>query len=208
MKAMDEILLWTTALGSLATALFTAFLWLVAWKTLGGARDQLRLLRQQSEREGRPYVTLDVVPGLHGAGRWDLVVTNTGRTAAKSVTFAFDEWAPKDGSDHITAGLQKYLCATHILVPGARHRLMWRSEDDPKSSMTEAGADASKRLTVNYQDDRGQDYVDDFDFDVGVLGVASPVPTEGPRKQGAGNELANIEKEVRTLNVHVGELRR
>jgi hypothetical protein len=88
---MDEVLLWTTALGSLVTALFTAFLWLVAWETLGGAKDQLRLLRQQAEREGRPYVTLDVLPGLHGAWTWDLVVTNTGRTAAKGVTFTFEE---------------------------------------------------------------------------------------------------------------------
>lgn len=207
--AMDDTdLLWATAIGSVATALFTAFLWLVAWRTLSGARKQLSLLRAQAEREGRPYVTADVVPGLHGAGNWDLIVANTGRTAARDITFDFDDWAPKDSEDHITSSLLAYLRASHVLVPNARHRLHWRMNPDPQFGTTEAGADPSSRLTIKYADDQGQKYTDAFSFDVDLLGAASPVPTEGPKAIGKDKDLARINQAIRTLSVHVGELRR
>ena len=204
----ENELLWITAIGSVATALFTALLWLVAWRTLSGARTQLSLLRAQAEREGRPYVTADVVPGLHGPGSWDLVVTNSGKTAARDVSFDFDPWKPKDSDDHIIPSLVAYLQASHMLAPGARHRLMWRMNPEHDAGRTEAGADPKGRLTVKYSSDQGETYTDTFAFDVDLLGAASPAPTEGPKAIGTDKELARIDQAIRTLSVHVGELRR
>ncbi|MCP3420336.1 hypothetical protein [Nocardioides pinisoli] len=206
---MTDTLLWLTAIGSVATALFTAFLWIVAWRTLSGAKDQLELLTKQAVREGRPFVSAEVVPGLHGPGFWDLIVTNTGRTAAREIRFDFEEWTPQDDKDHITEHLLVYLNATHMLVPNARHRVLWRANDDPTTSMTAAGVPPRFNLGISYEDDQNTAYSDSFDFDVEVIGSVSPAPTQGPRvSSGNEKELANIERALRTLNTHVGELRR
>lgn len=208
MGPMDDFAIWLTAIGSIATAAFTGLLWWAALRTLGGAKDQLKLLREQSELEGRPYVTLDVVPGFHGPGNWDLVLANNGRTAANNLRFEFDKWAPKGHEDHITGPLQDYLSTTHTLAPGSRRRLLWRSEEVSQSSQEAAGADKSQELAVTYQDARGKTYTDTFAFDVEVLGPVSPAPTEGPSKLGSGKELADINLAIRALSHHVGELRR
>lgn len=208
MGSMDDTLLWLTAIGSVATALFTAFLWLVAWRTLFGARDQLGLLSKQAAREGRPFVSAEVVPGLHGGGFWDLVVKNYGRTAARNVRFEFESWEPVDPDDHITERLIAYLDAAHMLVPGAHHRVMWRMNEEPHAKRPAAGADARSSLGVEYNDDQGERFTDTFEFNLDVLGPVFPTPTSGPEVPGAGKDLANIERALRTLNVHVGELRR
>lgn len=205
---MDNAMLWVSAIGTVVTSIFTALLWLVAWKTLGGAHEQLRLLRTQVEREARPYIAADVVPGFHGPGHWDLVVRNYGRTAARNVRFAFDEWEPKDGDDYITDSLKSYLHACHTLVPGARHRVMWRHDANSSTQRTGAGADGLTWLDVSYDDDNGKQYTDRLAVDVELLGAATPAPTEGPTRQGSGSELADINHAVRTLSMHIAELRR
>lgn len=207
---MDPFLLWLAAIGSVATALFTAFLWLVAWRTLGGARDQLTLLREQAERDGRPYVMAEVVPGLHGAGSWDLVVTNSGRSMAIELQFLFDEWERRGESDYITDHLVKYLRQSEMLVPGARKRVMWRRELD--GHISEAGAPETMKLTIRYRDEPGNQYQTEFIFALKSLGAAAPAPDEGRTRNGSNDDvsknLADISHALRALNGHVGELRR
>lgn len=208
MRAMTDTLLWLTAIGSVATAAFTAFLWLVAWRTLSGAKDQLELLTQQAVREVRPFVSAEVLPGFHGTGCWDLVVSNSGRTAARNIRFEIEPWSPGDDKDHISEPLNAYLRAQHMLVPGARHRVMWRMNTLPELGLTEAGAGAQASLGIRYEDDLGQTYTDAFLFNLDIIGAITPSPSEGPSALGKDKELANIERALRTLNVHVGELRR
>ena len=38
------------------------------------ALSELRMIRRDSRKRTRPYVQLDVVPGLHGPGSWDLII--------------------------------------------------------------------------------------------------------------------------------------
>lgn len=65
-------------------------------------------------------------------------------------------------------------------------------------------------VTVAYEDDSGKAYSESFAFDTDLLARVSPVPTEGARKGGSeqGRELMNIDRAIRSLAQHVGELRR
>ncbi|CPT40612.1 Uncharacterised protein [Mycobacteroides abscessus subsp. abscessus] len=52
---MENALLWVTAGGTALTAAATIGLAWVAWRTLGGARDQLVLLQRQAAREDHTW---------------------------------------------------------------------------------------------------------------------------------------------------------
>lgn len=170
---------------------------------------QVRLLRRQVADAERPYVVADIVPGLHGAGSWDLTLHSTGRSAARRVRIMTEpsSWEPRNSSDHITARLLEYLDRQRDLPPDARQRVMWsysRSDDQ------EAGGPAVATVTVKYEGDDAKPYSESFAFDTDALAAVSPVPTEGPRVGSSekGHELRNIDRAIRTLAQHVGELRR
>lgn len=205
---MESALLWVTATGTALTALATMGLVWVAWRTLGGARDQLVLLQRQAAREGRPYVVAEVVPGLHGAGSADLVVQNLGRTLAHQVMIDVGTLSVRDDDDYISGPLAEYLAKPMTLAPGSRHRIMWRCEPREEAGHGEAGAPKTAQGTVHYSDDDGRQYSETYDLSVDGVMQVTPVPTVGPRSHGDGKELVNIGHALRTLNQHVGELRR
>jgi hypothetical protein len=209
---MNDTLLWVTAVGAIATAIFTALLWWVAKGTLGGANGQLKLLREQAEREGRPYVIADVVPGLHGPGAWDLVIANSGRSLAVDVKFEFSDWPIGGKSDYITKYLILFLREPQTLVPGARRRVMWRSEHKSRTGVEIAGAAEQFALSVSYSDELGNAYETKFSFDLGTLKLVAPSPQEGTTTNALSKDLSgqirNIDHALRTLNIHIGELRR
>jgi hypothetical protein len=126
---MSESLELVTALGAIIASIAAVGAWLVAWRTLGGARDQLKLMREQARDEARPYVFVEVTSGLHGAGAWDLVVWNAGRTMARDLTFETDCIAKKSVDDFISEPLSRFLSEKHLLAPGCRVRVMWRREE-------------------------------------------------------------------------------
>ena len=201
----EQSVLLLTAIGTGLTALATAGLWLVGWRTLGGARDQLRLLQEQGKAEARPYVVLEVVPGFHSAPAMDLIVRNTGRSMAREVVLETKPWASRGEADHITERLLAFMKAPRLLAPGSRFRVMWSYEKDGKP----AGAPTSQKVTAVYHDDAGVEYRDEYSFVLDELLAASPVPTSGPRvTSGEDRALQNIDRAVRTLSEHVAELRR
>lgn len=201
----EDMVLLITAVGTVGTFIATVGLWLVAWRTLGGARDQLRLLQEQAKAESRPYVVLEVVPGLHPPPAMDLVVRNTGRSMARNVVLETDLWVRQDHSDHITEPLLTFMRTPRLLAPGARIRVMW-SGGDQKSP---AGAPAMQSVTAVYTDDSGAEYRDDYSFDMAPLVAAAPVPSTGSTAtSGEDKVLKNISHAVRSLSHHVGELRR
>lgn len=199
-------MLWTTAITGLITALTTIGLLVVAVFALRGALKQLRLLQEQSHEQTRPYVVADVAPGMHGAGTWDLVVTNVGRSIALGVSIDIGPFAPQNEHDTIAEPLARYLATPRTLAPGARQRVMWRS--DWKDASRHFGAPRSATGRVTYTDNAGTPYDEAYDLSVEGMAAATPVPTKGETELGAGKELRNVELALRTLNVHVGELRR
>ena len=173
---MADVLLWITAIGSGVTALATIGLVLVAGRALGGTGDQVKLLREQVQREGRPYLVLDVVPGLHGPGSWDLRIRNVGRTMAREVTVEVAGLTIRDETDDISGYLLQYLETPREIAPGSGQRVMWRSEADPTTKQTEEGAPASAQAVAKYVDWTGLPYQEPFDLSVDLYGAISPVP--------------------------------
>lgn len=201
----EDMALLISAIGTIGTAIATLGLWLVAWRTLGGARDQLQLLQEQAKAEARPYVVLEVVPGLHPPPAMDLVVRNTGRSMARNVVLQTEHWDPREESDYITERLQAFMRKPRLLAPGSRVRVMWSSEDEESA----AGAPATQSVTAVYNDDRGVEYRDRYDFVVDELVAAAPVPSTGPRATSGGDKaMRNIDHAIRRLSAHVAELRR
>lgn len=198
-------LLFITAIAALISSLASVGLLLVGWRTLRGAADQLRLLREQAEREARPYVVISVVPGLHGLGAWDLIMQNVGRSTARSVRLDIGDPAPPDDDDYIVAPLLSFASTPRDLVPGERLRVMWARDTENVT----AGVIDSASATVTYTDDAENPYSEQRRLSI-EASKATPAPSEGSRVHSSSgqNELKNIERALRSMNSHLGELRR
>jgi len=177
---------------------------LIAW-------GQLRGLRQQIESEARPYVTIQVVPGLQGPGSWDLVVQNLGKSLAHGLTIDVGTVEKRDNADYIAEPLKRFLSTELTLVPGARVRVMWSSTFE---GTTPAGVQGSRTATLTYwgesdRERRRNPFTETYPIYDAAAGYGMPAPTEGGRAlNGPDKELKDIANALRTLNSHVGELRR
>lgn len=195
----------------------------VAWATIAtavlalvaayAALRQLRMIRLDSNERTRPYVQLDVVPGLQGPGSWDLIIENRGASAALEVKIDAGEFIPLNNADHIAPVLGEYLRKPKTLVPGARRRIMWGfSLTDPS---IKAGVLEPRQAKVTYLDvqkaagkrGRKHPYADTFLLTGAADGQVIPAPTEGPVPTDT-DMLKHIDRALRTMNSHIGELRR
>lgn len=201
---------WLTVCAGIATAIGTLGLAVFAFTAFRASVTQLRLLATDSARQTRPYVNIDLAPGLHGNGFWDITIENVGRSIARNVRIDAGQLAARDADDHISERLSQFLSRSHTLPPGARRRVMWRMEEDP--GRTVAGADSNVNVTATYNDDEGTEYFDQFDVVTEGYGPVAPSPTTGSKVSGSSltkseESLANIDRALRTLNTHVGMLR-
>lgn len=176
----------------------------------------LKHLRTDSKNRSRPYIFVEPVPGLHGDGSWDLRIANLGASIANDVRLSVSpNWDPVDDEDRHTPAIKKVLENPITLPPGSRLRLMWRLDRPADNGKREvAGAPENTKIEVTYKGDldrksRARGYSDKFSVRTD-LGVAVPVPTGGNKLIGReeGKELQNIDRALRALNRHVGELRR
>ena len=53
------------------------------------ANEQAKL---DSIEQTRPYVYVEVVPGLAGSRSWDVRIRNSGRSAARNLRLEYDSW--------------------------------------------------------------------------------------------------------------------
>lgn len=198
-------------IGTLGTAIATFLLALFAARAFRASVAQLKLLSADSARQTRPYVYVDVLPGLHGHGFWDLKIKNVGRSSARDIVVDAGALKPKDKADHISEPLRTFLSKPFMLPPSTHRRVMWRMEADEKFDRTVAGVDQKCTIKVVYSDDQGQIFDESFDVDLSAYGIVTPLPTQGNEtvntSKSAEHTLQDINKAVRALNVHVGYLR-
>lgn len=203
---------WITSCAAVVTAAATALLAWFAFTAFRASVAQLRLLSADSARQTRPYVNVDVAPGLHGNGFWDLRIENLGRSIACDVQIDAGPLAARDAEDHISEPLAAFLTRPMTLPPGAKRRVMWRMEAEPHDNRTVAGANEDVPVKVTYTDVQGERYTDTFNVTTEGYGRVAPSPLTGSRVGGSGRtkgeeSLANIERALQTLNMHVGMLR-
>lgn len=173
-------------------------------------------IRGDSKNRTRPYIFVEPTPGLHGDGAWDLRVANLGASIANDVRLSVSPaWGPVDKNDSHTPAIKEVLSKPFTLPPGSHLRLMWRLDrPGEKDKRILAGAPENTEITASYKGDidrksRRKGYIDKFSVRTD-LGKAVPVPTTGSKLTGAenGKELQNIDRALRALTAHVGELRR
>ncbi|WP_270409878.1 hypothetical protein [Brachybacterium paraconglomeratum] len=163
--------------------------------------------REDSARATRPYVYVRLVPGLWGAGFWDSIIENTGKTAAYELTFDLDS---EEDPGRFGEPIERMRTAGLTLPPGARIRTAWYAPKDLQSDPPEALGYRLSTVTLRYQDSAGKQYVeaptrltaDDYGL--------TPSPSEGPKKAGTDTDsiLKNIENALRTIARNIGESNR
>lgn len=210
---------WVAAISTAATALFTLVLVVAALWSLRAALKTLeasRTANEQAERDSiertRPYVFVEVIPGLAGLASYDLVIRNTGQSAARGVILQFDPWPEK--IDDIAEKVRTLMETPRDLPPGSSLRVVWHfgtSEGEMfDDGTTEAGMPLAGSITVQYDSDelkRGT-YTEIYPFDVNTAGPW-PAPTTGPEPQGLRDKRDRLfYKALQALTHHVGELRR
>ncbi|GAA2965329.1 hypothetical protein [Actinokineospora diospyrosa] len=131
----------------------------VGWRQLAAAR-KLR------EEQARPYIVVDIVPGLTSRKLLDLVVTNIGKSPAYDLRITFDP-APErtDEIGEFKLKDARILAEkTPMFAPGREFRMFFDSAVD----RTKSQLPMSFAVKVEYKDSRGKGYIDEtqLDFDV------------------------------------------
>lgn len=66
----------------------------------------------------------------------------------------------------------------------------------------------ARPVSAEGQDDDSTEDTETYELDHATMTTVSPAPTDEPRRSESGNELADIDRALRALAGHVGELRR
>jgi hypothetical protein len=147
------------------------------------AREANEQARRDSIEQTRPYVFVEILPGLAGATSWDLRVTNSGQSAARELVLDYDRW-PEDLDDVATA-LRDMFVTPRTLPPRCSIRVIWRLEGNFTDGTSEAGLGREGQITVDYTSDDPEtpEYSDRFDVMIDKAGLW-PVGEAGPNPDG------------------------
>ena len=210
---LSVIAAWIAALAAVGTVLLTVGLLWAAWRAYRTASGTLRQMREDSEaqledsaRATRPYVYARIAPGLAGEATWDLVVENSGRTAAYDLRARIV--ASEVGTDVIATAVQRFASAGTMLPPGARIRTFWSIDASPQSDPPERMGYPRAEVTLTYTDSEHREYEDrPVVLDSEDLGL-TPVPGSGAESGGANREARDAVHALRAIARHLGEQNR
>jgi hypothetical protein len=211
---------WWAAAGSVLTSILTLGLligayaaWRTAKESLKQARETQVQIKLDSVEQTRPYVFAQIVPGLGGPGAWDLVIRNSGKSAAIGLTIHTDDWPPSD--DLIVKELRKMFHAAQTIPPGVSIRSFWRIDPTPGTVRADGGPEVdgmpkTARVTLRYtsQDQSRPQYADTYVISTETIGLtpaASTGPNPSPRLT-PGEE--SLHKMLGKIVQSIGELRR
>lgn len=165
------------------TAVATAILAVITMAAVKTARRTLKQMRDDSVAQTRPYVYVDVVPGLAGMQTWDVVIRNVGQSSARNVVVSVDDW-PELEDDNIVESLKPLFDAPKTLPPSCTIRAIWRMELEKgatwDSPHDHSGMPEKTTFTVRYDSDDASHggYVDSYFVDIKALGY-TPIPESG-----------------------------
>lgn len=214
----EQLSAWSTA----ATAVLTLVLVVAAFMAWRTAKDTLDASRRANEaaeaaneqarldsiERTRPYVFVEIVPGLAGVRTFDIRILNSGQSAARNLTLEFDSWP--DAPDDVAESVRTLFEKPRSLPPGTSLRAMWRLTGNFTNGTTEAGLGTSGTITAHYTgtDSSGERYTEQFDVPIADSGNW-PVPEQGPNPPAEMNgDVLRFYKLVQVLVRRVGELRR
>lgn len=217
-----------TSIGLLATAIWAAA---IGARTMKASQESSRATQRasaaaeeanrqaalDSHRAHRPYVGVEVVPGLASADVFDLRITNYGRSAARDLTI---EYVPETNrTDVVTKSVVEMFTTPRTLLPGASLRIIWHIRHDPDSDKTFVDSDGDEvtgplgmpvdaTLTLEYtSDNKAEKFTDTFE----VMCLRSglwPIPASGSTPQNGPIKLRHLHSLGEAIARHLGEANR
>lgn len=128
---------------------------------------QLRSARRTRLEQSRPYVVVDLVPGLASSKLMDLVIINIGTTPAYDLLIKFDpppERAQEDTSQFKLKDARILNQPTPMVAPGREFRMFFDSAPQRYASIQPM----TFEVTAEYRDSRRAKYTETatLDFDI------------------------------------------
>jgi hypothetical protein len=213
----EQLAAWSTA----ATAVLTLVLVVAAFKAWSTAKDTLKASRRASEaaeaaneqarldsiERTRPYVFVEILPGLAGVATFDIRISNSGQSAARDLTLDYDAWP--DELDDVAEMVRTLFGTPRSLPPGTSLRAMWRLTGNLTDGKTEAGLGTAGTITASYtsSDPAAPRYTEQFDVPIANSGYW-PVPEEGARPDDLQGDARRFYKLAQVLVRRIGELGR
>lgn len=212
---------WLSGWSAFITALLTFGLlvgallaWQVAADTLRHAKAAQDQLRRDSIEQTRPYVYVQLVPGLNGEAAWDLIITNTGKSIARRLTIECDAWP--ENHDPVSEAMQKLFSTPQSLPPGTHLRTFWQlgipeGAKDEHGNTCPWGVTGPANVTLHYSSDDPTNpvYTDTFSVDTDLFGGALPGRYTGPEPStGLSGGERDRHSMLAALAHHLGEMRR
>jgi hypothetical protein len=219
---------WLVAISTMAYTLLTLGLLcaaLVAWRTakaaLRASEDASRAAQeaaraakeaneqasQDSIRRTRPYVFVELLPGLQGIGCYDLRIANAGKSAAKHLTLHIETWPSP--ADDVVSSIERLFRHERTLPPGCSIRTVWRIEGTFTDGTSVAGMLPHATVTVKYTSDdpSNPNYSDTFEISASDSGLW-PVPEDGADPTTLNGDARKFYLLGQALVRRIGELAR
>lgn len=195
---------WSTAKRTLSASIRASEAATASAEAARAANEQARI---DSIEQTRPYVYVEIVPGLASSQSWDIRIRNAGRSAARRVRLGYDGWATEP--DDVATAVRELFETERTLPPDCYIRAMWRLQGNFANGTSEAGLGKEGRITVSYTSDDPStpSYTDTFDVMITRSGL-SPIPEDGPRPDGLTGEPKKFYLLGQALIRRVGELGR
>lgn len=173
---------------------------------------------QNSEDQTRPYVGIDIVPGIAGMSSMDIIFENHGRTTARGIKVRLigDEFREQSSGDIVGPALARLFATPFDLAPGARRRILWQIPADQNATPGgNLGTPVAGEIgfTYDWVPGDGRDvrhYDDSITYDLTEYPKLIPLPTNGATTHGTSPEAQhkNLLHALRAIASNVAEIRR
>ena len=179
-------------------------------------RESAKAQAEDSEARTRPYVTMDIVPGLTGRSAFDAVIENKGASTARDIQISLvgAEFGAQSEHDEVGPGLARLFEQPFDLAPGGRRRVIWRLADRETSvPRGDMGAPIAGTVRAEYTwQPTHRDtnlYFDELRYDLSLWPLLTPAPSTGAKAESSSKsekiQLRDIEHALRAIAHHTGE---
>lgn len=177
-------------------------------------RAAARTETENSDAQTRPYVGVDIGPGIAPAPSFDIVIRNHGKTTARDIRINLldGEFGTRGGDEMFGPAQARVFAVPFDLAPGAHRRLLWQVLASKSASRPHnIGAPDAGEIGITYRWEPGdgreaRSYSDSIRYDLRDYPALIVIPGTGGKTDGRTTEdhLKNTVNALRAIASHVG----